>query len=484
MSELDIRIRNHPVVKFEKNDHFTFRFEGQKIIAYRGETIGAALHAAGITALGESRIRHRPQGLFCMIGDCSSCLMKVDGASNIRVCTTLAKPGIFVERQSDQGELGGMDMHEIEHEKIEAEVAVVGTGPAGLKSALCAADLGAEVAVVDQNPLLGGQLIKQTHKFFGDEELYAGFRGPEIAKMLDAELRKRRVTRVIQSRVIGSFPGKKHVLGVLVENSKFIELQADRVVVATGASENMLSFPNWDLPGVFAAGGVQTMMNVYGVRPGNRALMIGSGNVGLIVAYQMIQAGIEVEMILEAAPRVGGYEVHAAKLRRLGVPILTSHSIVRAIGRDHVQGAIVARLDEKSRPISQTEKHLGVDLICIAVGMSPCSELLLQSGCESRFMSELGGHVALYDENMETSVKGIYVAGDAAGIEEASSAMMEGEIAGASAASSLGLETEDAEKRILKARNKLVQIRKSPFSRKAKDAKERIFRMSKEIRER
>jgi len=169
--------------------------------------------------------------------------------------------------------------------------------------------------------------------------------------------------------------------------------------------------------------------------------------------------------------------VHAAKLRRMGIPVLTSHSIQKALGEDQVEGAIVTKLDENWQPIAGTEQCLDVDLICLAVGLCPSSEILLQAGCESTFMPELGGHVALYDENMETSIKDLYVAGDAAGIEEASSAMMEGEIAGASAAMSLGLKSDRASKRIENARKKLVAIRKSSFGTRAKNAKEKIMQL-------
>jgi len=384
---------------------------------------------------------------------------------------------MVVERQHNHGELKGVSHYEVKSEDLEVEIAVVGTGPAGLKSAICASHLGGDVAVVDENPVLGGQLIKQTHKFFGDEELYAGIRGVDIAKMLGGELRSRRIRQILGGRVVGCFPGKKHILGIAQDDGKFIELHAERVIVATGASENMLAFPNWDLPGVLGAGGVQTMMNVYGIKPGSRALMVGSGNVGLIVAYQMLQAGVQVKMVVEAASSVGGYEVHAAKLRRMGIPVLTSHSIQKALGEDQVEGAIVTKLDENWQPIAGTEQYLDVDLICLAVGLCPSSEILLQAGCESTFMPELGGHVALYDENMETSIKDLYVAGDAAGIEEASSAMMEGEIAGASAAMSLGLKSDKASKRIENARKKLVAIRKSSFGTRAKNAKEKIMQL-------
>ncbi len=133
-----------------------------------------------------------------------------------------------------------------------------------------------------------------------------------------------------------------------------------------------------------------------------------------------------MKAIVEAMPKVGGYFVHAAKVRRLGVPILTRHTILRAEGTDRVERAVVAQLDENWRPIPGTEKVFEVDTIALAVGLRPSIELLHQAGCQIKFVRELGGHVAVRDERMETTVQGIFVAGDSAGIEEATTAMLEG----------------------------------------------------------
>ncbi len=99
------------------------------------------------------------------------------------------------------------------------------------------------------------------------------------------------------------------------------------MVIATGAAENMVPFEGWDLPGVIGAGAAQTMMNLHGVQPGERILMVGSGNVGLVVSFQLLQAGCQVVSVIDAAPRVGGYGVHAAKVARTGVPFYLSHTV-------------------------------------------------------------------------------------------------------------------------------------------------------------
>jgi sarcosine oxidase subunit alpha len=215
-------------------------------------------------------------------------------------------------------------------------------------------------------------------------------------------------------------------------------------------------------------------MNFYGVKPGSRVLMVGSGNIGLIVSYQLIQAGIEVAALVEALPRVGGYHVHAAKLARLGVPILTSHTVIRALGKEEVEGAVVCSVDKNFKPVPRTARRLKVDTICLAVGLTPLSELLWQTGCRMVYVPELGGHVAWHNENMQTSLDNIYLAGDVSGIEEASTAMLEGRVAGAHAAAQvLGLSPE-AEKVITEAQAELCAIRKGPFGAKAACGKSKL----------
>ncbi|MDW7988096.1 MAG: FAD-dependent oxidoreductase [candidate division WOR-3 bacterium] len=241
------------------------------------------------------------------------------------------------------------------------EVVVVGAGPAGLSAGIVARELGAQVLIIDENPVPGGQLIKQTHKFFGSKELYCGIRGIDIAHLLAQKANQFNVKLKLNASVIGYF--KNNILGV-VENGRFVKVQGKRIIFATGASENPLPFPNHDLPGVYGAGAVQTLMNVYGVLPGKRALMVGSGNIGLIVTYQLIQAGIQVVAVVEISNKIGGWHVHAAKLRRLGVPILVSHTVKCVVGKESVKEVIIVKVNKHFKPIRGSEKRFKVDMVC------------------------------------------------------------------------------------------------------------------------
>lgn len=325
----------------------------------------------------------------------------------------------------------------------QREIVVVGGGPAGLCAALQAGRLGAQVTLLEGDDRLGGQLIKQTHMFFGSQKQHAGTRGVDISAMLVAELQKMPNVEIrTNAMVLGRYED-----GALTveDNGAFKVIYPQKVVFATGAGEKMLMFANNDLPGVYGAGAVQTLMNVYGVMPAKKVVMVGAGNIGLIVSYQLMQAGVEVVAILDAGPQIGGYLVHAAKIRRAGVPILTRHSVKEAVGKDKVEGAVITQLDEKWQPIAGTEETLECDAICLAVGLSPFADLFWQAGCEMKFIPELGGHVPARDGNLETSVKGIFLAGDVGGIEEASAAMVEGYLAGLNAAYSLGYGQAEAE---------------------------------------
>lgn len=356
----------------------------------------------------------------------------------------------------------------------KTEIAIVGGGPAGMAAAIEAARAGATVTVIDENSRPGGQLFKQIHKFFGSGVHHAGTRGFQIGEDLLQEAEAAGVKTRLDTVVYGIFSDRR--LG-LICGDHTEELEASVVILATGANENALTFPGWTLPGVMGAGATQTLMNVHRVIPGKRILMVGAGNVGLIVTYQLLQAGADVIAVIEGLPHIGGYGVHASKVRRAGVPILTSHTVLRAEGGENVERAIIVRVDEKWAPAPGTEAILDVDTICLAVGLSPLAELAWMAGCQSEYAPSLGGWVPLHDENLETSQPGVYVAGDLAGIEEASTAMEEGRLAGLAAAEALGhLSSEEAGAKKGELRERLAALRMGSFGEGRATAKQEIMK--------
>lgn len=363
---------------------------------------------------------------------------------------------------------------------LERDVLVVGAGPAGLAASIEAAKAGADVLLVDLNMKPGGQLFKQIHKFFGSSAHRSGTRGFDIGKMLLDEAEKAGVEIWLQSTVIGAFPGNLIAIekGIDGGEKEVITLKSKKVIIATGASENVVRFKGWTTPGVMGAGAAQTMINVNHVKPGNKIVMVGSGNVGLIVSYQLMQAGCDVVALIEAAPKIGGYAVHAAKIRRAGVPIYTKHTVVEAIpGEDGtVCKVVIAEVGDKFQPIPGTEKEIEADTVTIGAGLKPATDMVKLEKCRLTFNGPFGGFIPLHNDKMETSKKGVYVAGDATGVEEANTALEEGRIAGISAVESLGLiEPKEAEKMRIEIWKRLEALRMGPFGERRQIEKNNIL---------
>ncbi len=357
--------------------------------------------------------------------------------------------------------------------KIETvDILVVGAGPAGLCAAIEAARLGASVTIIDENAKPGGQLFKQIHKFFGSSEHKAGVRGYDIGNELLNQTKQLGVEVKLRYPVYGIWEDGTALYG---SDSGTCKLKAKKIILATGASENTIFFEGSTLPGVLTAGAAQTMINEHLVLPGKKVVMVGSGNVGLIVSYQLMQAGAQVVALIEASDSIGGYAVHAGKLRRAGVPIYLSHTINRTFGEDEVQGVEIVALDQNFKKIPGSEKTLDADTVCLAVGLTPMVELAALGGCKLTDIAVLGGAVVQHDEKMCTTNDLVYVAGDITGVEEASSAMEEGKLAGIAAATSLGYLTEaQAQEQIVPVQKRLDELRSGQFGQKRFDAKKLI----------
>ncbi len=356
---------------------------------------------------------------------------------------------------------------------IEKDLIIIGGGPAGLKAAKSALEAGSKVLIIERNPELGGQLIKQTHKFFGSEQQYAKTRGFNIANQLISELTpfKDRLEIELDTTVVGLY--KDYVVTTL-KNEIYRKYHAKAIIVATGASEKVLAFENNDLPGIYGAGAVQTLMNLYGVLPGKEVVMIGSGNIGLIVSYQLMQAGVRVKAIIEAAPSIGGYKVHASKIRRLGVPILTSTTIKKAYGTEQLEKIEIISLDNNWQEIAGSSKEITADTLCVSVGLSPMHQLLSMAEIKMVCINELGGIVPIISPVHETSMKNVFVCGDVIGVEEASSAMVEGALTGLIAAEKIGYSHPRYKALVNDYSMQLMALRSGTFGKKTRIGLDRL----------
>ena len=349
----------------------------------------------------------------------------------------------------------------------EYNLVIIGGGPAGLSAAKIAAESGLKSLIIERDYKLGGQLVKQTHMFFGSEKQYAKTRGIDIAKILVENVEKLsdKIEIMTNTTVVGLYKDK---VITLLQNDKYMKIKAKAIIIATGASEKFLAFENNDLPGIYGAGAVQTLMNVHGVLPGDKVIMVGAGNIGLIVSYQLLQAGVKVLAVLEAAKTIGGYKVHASKLKRLGVDIITGTTVTKAIGKETLEKIVVSKLDDNWQVIEDTETEYEIDALCISVGLSPLSDLLGMVDANMKYISYLGGLVPVIDHLHETSVENIYVAGDVCGVEEASSAIVEGYYAGLIVSKKLGYTHPLYDDLFVDFQSQLSNLRSGPFGEKTR----------------
>ncbi len=354
----------------------------------------------------------------------------------------------------------------------DVECLVIGGGPAGLSAAIAAAQNGVSVLVVDENAAPGGQLFKQIHKFFGSQDHQAGIRGYAIGRQLLKDAETAGVNVLLNTRCFGIFDD--NVVG-LVQNDHVWHVHPLKVIIATGASENALAFPGCTLPGVMTAGAAQTLINVHRVMPGKRVVVVGTGNVGLIVGYQLLQAGAQLACVVEAAPTIGGYAVHANKLRRAGVPFYLGHTVVKAAGKDSVKEVHIAPVDNRFCPIMEKSFVVDADTIALAVGLHPRIELSQMAGANIIYNSVMGGHIPNHNADMKIQ-ENFFVAGDASGVEEASTAMEEGRLAGLAAAVELGrIDPTCGEQQRSDVRRRLQTLRSGDFGTKRAAAKAEIF---------
>jgi NADPH-dependent 2,4-dienoyl-CoA reductase/sulfur reductase-like enzyme/Fe-S-cluster-containing hydrogenase component 2/bacterioferritin-associated ferredoxin len=416
------RITKHPIVEIPNRHEVAFTWNGVQLTGYEGEMISSALFASGNHIFGHHPKDNSPQGIFCANGQCSQCLVIADGHA-VKSCMTPLREGMVVQSAEGLPQLPADDRvpRTGEIPLKEVDVLIIGGGPAGLAAAIELGKFKAETLIIDDKDRLGGKLVLQTHKFFGSvEDSHAGTRGFEIGKILQEELSAYDSVDVwLNTTAVAVFSDK--IVGVLKENH-YIKIRPRKLLVATGAREKMLSFPGNTLPGVYGAGAFQTLVNRDLIKSSQKVLIVGGGNVGLIAGYHAIQAGIEVAALIEALPQIGGYKVHADKLKRLGVPIYTSHTVVCANGTDKVESVTIARLDKDWKIVASTRRTFDVDTVLIAVGLAEVNEFYLKA-------RQWGMDV--------------YCAGDAREIAEASAAIFTGKIEGRKIAHALGIDVKE-----------------------------------------
>ena len=339
----------------------------------------------------------------------------------------------------------------------QAEIVVVGAGPAGLNAALAAAQAGARVTVIDGYARPGGQYYRQPPERSGFEPTHRQRRGYELwQQALHAG------AKLLPDTLVWNISSDK-TIDCRGPQGAF-QIKPLAVILATGPFERAVAFPGWTLPGVLMTGAAQVLLYQH-VLPGRRVRLAGTGPLQLVVAGKILAAGGGVAGVLEgsrllpqALSQLGGAWGHWEKLWEAAASLLNllSHAVpfrrgwglLAAAGTRQVEGATIARLDTNWRPIAGTERQVICDTICIEYGMAPFNALARLAGAAHEWRPDLGGEAPLRDATFQTSIAGIYAAGDGAGVGGAPLAMLEGRIAGISAAAGLGYDQASAADKI------------------------------------
>jgi len=412
------RITQHVILPIEEKKKIKFTFSGHSYEALEGEVISSALFANSIKIFSEHKKDGSPQGIFCANGQCAQCTVIADGLP-VKACVAKVREGMVLSPLKGSPKLPAVACVQAfgRAEELDADVLIIGGGPSGLAAAAELGKLNVDTLIIDDKHKLGGKLVLQTHKFFGSvEDCYAGTRGIDIADKLEDQLKACPSVKIwLNATCVAVFSDKK--VGVMYGDKYFL-VRPKVVISSTGAREKSLAFPGNTLPGVYGAGAFQTLVNRDLVRPAKRLFVVGGGNVGLIAAYHALQAGIKVVGLIEALPQCGGYKVHADKIKRLGVPVYTRHTIVRAEGKKELETVTIAGVDENFKPVPGTERTFKADTLLIAVGLNSVKEF----------------HKQALEAGMNA-----FVCGDAEEIAEASAAMFSGKITAHRVLKSLGV---------------------------------------------
>ncbi|MGI8863739.1 MAG: 2Fe-2S iron-sulfur cluster-binding protein [Solirubrobacteraceae bacterium] len=475
------RLPEQPGERISRHKLISFTFDGKKVEAYEGDTVGSALYAAGQRTFSRSFKYHRRRGLLCCAGQCPNCIVAVDGAPGARACVEPVREGMRVEHLNAKPNLefdvmratdlvGGpftppgfyyktfikprrlWPLYEkvlrnvaglgklrerqadrewrTEYRRRHADVLVVGGGAAGLSAAAAAAELGADVVLVDDGIEPGGRgLLDDAERI-----RLAG---------LTAQARAAGVEILSGASALGYFDG----LVPVWQGDTLHQVRARRHVFATGTIEQPLVFAGNDLPGVMLAGGARRLASLYSVLPGHRAVLATTSDRGLRSAIALRELGVQILAVADLRPNPGPV---ADTVRALGIEVLAGHTVIEANGRKQVAGAVLAPVGYRGNG-QAGERAFECDLVLVSGGAMPATSLLLQAGAQTRF-DEAIGHFMI-----DSVPDGIYAAGEVAGAGSAEHIEHSGALAGLQAAHALGMGDERSLERERQTQTQVVE---------------------------
>lgn len=291
----------------------------------------------------------------------------------------------------------------------ECDILIVGGGPAGLAAACAAYDAGCKNIIVAEREATSGGILKQCiHPGFGLHAFGKELTGPEYANIYKEMIKERGIT-VLDGTFVISVSGTR---AVLQSKNGVCEVKAKAVILAMGCRERprgAINVPGTRPSGIYTAGAAQRLVNIDGYMPGKRAVILGSGDIGLIMARRMTLEGAKVEAVLEILPYSGGLARNIEQcLNDFGIPLYLSHTVTEIHGKERLTGVTVAEVDGDRRPIPGTERFIECDTLLLSVGLIPENELTLGAGIELDRIT--GG--ATVDENRMTSENGVFSCGN------------------------------------------------------------------------